>query len=226
MLVRAGAQALLLDAGTGVSRLVARPALLEGVRRLDVLLTHFHLDHVVGLAYLPALGLPSPLNVWGAGSRLSRVPTAELLDRLLARPLFPAPLRAAVHELEPGETRIGRLRVDLRVQPAHGDATLGVRIGGLVYCTDTGYDVETIAFARGAAALLHDAWQPTAGEPGHASAAEAAAIAAAADAERLVLIHVHPLLGSDRPLVAAARKHFAATTVGRDGDVVLDDRAG
>jgi len=28
--------------------------LLDGATRLDVLLTHFHLDHVCGLSYLPA----------------------------------------------------------------------------------------------------------------------------------------------------------------------------
>ena len=55
MLVRRGEDALVLDAGTGLQRLVADPALVDGVRRLDVVLTHFHLDHVCGLAYLPAL---------------------------------------------------------------------------------------------------------------------------------------------------------------------------
>ena len=54
-LVRDGPRALLLDAGSGVRRLVTDPWYLEGVTHVDVVLTHFHLDHVCGLPYLCAL---------------------------------------------------------------------------------------------------------------------------------------------------------------------------
>ena len=54
-LLRAGDAAVLIDAGTGVERLVADRSLLEGVETLELVLTHFHLDHVVGLAYMPGL---------------------------------------------------------------------------------------------------------------------------------------------------------------------------
>jgi ribonuclease BN (tRNA processing enzyme) len=53
--LRDGADLLVLDAGTGFRRLVTDPALLEGVERLHVVLTHFHLDHTAGLVCLPAL---------------------------------------------------------------------------------------------------------------------------------------------------------------------------
>jgi glyoxylase-like metal-dependent hydrolase (beta-lactamase superfamily II) len=53
----------MIDAGTGIATLVERPDLLDGLDRLDILLTHFRLDHVAGLAVLPrlvwALGPPS-----------------------------------------------------------------------------------------------------------------------------------------------------------------------
>ncbi|MGD2114802.1 MAG: MBL fold metallo-hydrolase, partial [Acidobacteriota bacterium] len=54
-LVRFEDRALLLDAGTGVARLLEPRVreLLEGVEQLDVILSHFHLDHVIGLSYLP-----------------------------------------------------------------------------------------------------------------------------------------------------------------------------
>ncbi len=56
-LLREGDHALVIDAGTGISHLVTTPDLLEGVSTIDIVLTHFHLDHIVGLAYLPALSL-------------------------------------------------------------------------------------------------------------------------------------------------------------------------
>ena len=62
-LVRDDDHALAIDAGTGIGHLVEDPGLLEGIRRMDIVLTHFHLDHVVGLAYLPALSLPQAPTV-------------------------------------------------------------------------------------------------------------------------------------------------------------------
>jgi glyoxylase-like metal-dependent hydrolase (beta-lactamase superfamily II) len=72
VLVRDGARALVLDAGSGLRRLVDEPTLLDGVARLDVVLTHFHLDHVCGLAYTPALPLRPTL--WAPGRWLYDTP--------------------------------------------------------------------------------------------------------------------------------------------------------
>src|ERR1700712_115671 len=48
--------AVVIDAGTGLRRLITdRAALLGGRTKLEVLLTHFHIDHVCGLAYLTEL---------------------------------------------------------------------------------------------------------------------------------------------------------------------------
>src|SRR2546422_11533633 len=69
-LLRLGDAAILIDAGTGVGRFAERPELLDGVRRLDILLTHFHLDHVCGLAYLPSLNRCEETMIWGPGSLL------------------------------------------------------------------------------------------------------------------------------------------------------------
>ena len=63
-LLATGTETLLLDAGSGVARLlepqIAR--LLPADRRLDVLLSHYHLDHVVGLSYLLGLAADRPIG--------------------------------------------------------------------------------------------------------------------------------------------------------------------
>jgi ribonuclease Z len=215
-LVRSERRGVLIDAGTGLRRLIEQPALLAGLERLDLVLTHFHLDHVVGLSYLPALELRP--TIWGGGRRIADRTTAELLERLLGRPLFSVPpetLFAGVHDLPEGPLELGPFILETRVQPHHADPTLALRIGGLVYCTDTGADPATPAFAAGAELLFHDAWTPELGDGNHASAAEAAKLADAAGAERLVLIHVNPLASADE-LLSAARVSFAATTLGGD----------
>lgn len=223
-LVRDGDRGLLLDAGTGLGRLAERPELLEGLASLDLVLTHFHLDHVVGLAALPALPAALRPALWAPGELLGYGPSLPLLERLLGRPLFAAPLDALVREvreLPAGPIELGPFRLETRAQRLHADPTLGLRLGNrLAYCTDTERDEGTVAFAAGCRVLCHEAWHPTDAGPGHTSAADAGRIAADAGVERLVLIHVSPLVADEDALGAAAQAAFPAATVGRDLDVV------
>jgi ribonuclease BN (tRNA processing enzyme) len=220
-LVRDGDVALLLDAGTGVRRLVTDPEPVAGVERVHVCLTHFHLDHVIGLFYVGDVGVP--VEVWGGGETLEGTPTAELVAQLLQSPFAPPSFAgsfAGVHELREGEQEVGPFRVRARKQPLHTNPTLALRIGDeLALCTDTGYDEANGDFARGARVLLHEAFEAadTIGDPAHTAAGEAARVAAAAAVERLILIHLNPLNASDDALLACARKHFPAAEVGRDG---------
>lgn len=189
---------------------------------MDVLLTHFHLDHVVGLAYLPALQLPSPPRLHGPGEWLYGSSTAEILRRLVGHPFFAAgidDIAAGVEEIGDAGLALGGFQVSVRVQERHNDPTLAVRVGDrLTYCTDTSYDPGNEDFARGSAVLLHEAWY-TEDEPReeatHSSAREAGQVAAAAGVERLVLIHVRP--GADEAaLVSEARELFGPSDVGTD----------
>ena len=220
--VRSGADVLLLDAGTGARRLVTEPELLEGVERLRVVLSHFHIDHVFGFTALAGLELDR--EIWMPARLLAGVPAGDLLERLVGPPFFSFAGEAGdARELE-GDTEIGPFRIEIRVQPQHPGRSVAIRVDRvLTYCTDTRYDPENIDFARGSAVLLHEAFQggETTDDPGHTSAGEAGRLAAAAGVDRLVLMHVNPDGVPDEELVAAARDHFAAAEIGRDGLVVV-----
>jgi ribonuclease BN (tRNA processing enzyme) len=215
--VREGDHVLLLDAGSGARRLVTEPELLEGVERVSVVLTHFHLDHTAGLVAVPAL---LECELWAPG-RLHGSTVEALVHRLLDPP-FAVDVRerlTAVHELD-GVLETGPFRVETRVQPLHIGPTVGLKVNGvLAYCTDTAADEGTVAFARGAHVLLHEAFWAAdeSDDRTHTAAGEAARIAAAAEVERLVLVHVNPELADDAELFRHARPHFVATEVGRDG---------
>lgn len=211
---------MLIDAGTGARRLLTEPELLDGVNRLDLVLTHFHLDHLVGLFYVA--DLERPPEVWGAGEALEGIPTAELVDRLLGSPFAPPNFRdrLTVRELGIGDTEVGAFSVRTRIQPLHVNSTLALRVDDLVvWCTDTAYDSENADFARAARVFCHEAFYASedTDDRGHTAAGKAARLAAAAEVERLVLIHVHPDLEDDEALLSFARPHFAETVVGVDG---------
>jgi ribonuclease BN (tRNA processing enzyme) len=217
--LREGDRVLLIDAGTGVQRLVEDPELLEGVGSVDIVLTHFHLDHVAGLSYLPAL--PARPTIWGPGEALSGTPTAAILGRLFGSPLFGAELDdiAAVREVPAAPFEVRPFQISTRVQRLHTDPTLALRIGdALTYCTDTAADQGNADFARGGRLLLHEAWYDGAStdDPTHTAAGEAGRIARDAGVDELVLIHVSPLQRSDDELTRAARAEFPNVRVGED----------
>lgn len=218
--LREGDRVLLIDAGTGIQRLVENPALIAGAESVDIVLTHFHLDHVAGLSYLPAL--PTRPTIWGPGETLVGAPTAAILDRLFGSPLFGAVLgeiTAAVHEIPAEPFDVAAFEISSRVQRLHTDPTLALRVGdALTYCTDTAADPGNADFAAGTRLLLHEAWyaQASTDDATHTAAGEAGRIARDAGVDRLVLIHVNPLQRSDEELAAEARAEFTEASVGQD----------
>jgi phosphoribosyl 1,2-cyclic phosphodiesterase len=120
---------LVLDAGTGVRRLGA--AWPSTAHRVDLLLTHLHMDHIQGLGFFAPLYADNmEVHVWAPAS-----PTRSLhkrLSRYLSPPFFPVHLRdlacrLTLHEVPVGEVTIG----PFRVCPAlicHPGPTVGYRI--------------------------------------------------------------------------------------------------
>lgn len=194
--------ALLLDAGTGVARFLEPTIreMLRPYRRLEVLLTHYHLDHVVGLVFLVAGWRDRPIRIWGPAPPLSDCGPREAIGRLLNPPLcglplaeFPMPIE--IVELREERAEIAGFDVRLRRQD-HPGGSIGVRLGdALAYVTDTAADPGTIELARGVDLLLHEVWRTDAERadgPGHAPVGRVAEIARQAGVRRLMPVHHLP----------------------------------
>lgn len=227
VLLRSGDQALLLDAGTGVRRLVSRPALLSDVARLDVVLTHFHLDHVCGLSYLPALELGA--KVWAPGRWLYGSASADLLGPLLRAPISSSAPSAIgpVGELAEGTQDVGGFTVRTRAQHRHWAPTAGLRVDDeIALITDTAYDPGSIELSNGARHLLHEAWSSSAAPESAARDAtgrDAASVAEQAGVDQLTLIHLSPLIGDHRPVLEDAQAVSPTAQLGEDELHVLGD---
>src|SRR5207248_6180819 len=79
---------IILDAGTGIRDLGRHLTSGEGVKRINLFLSHLHLDHVEGIGFFSALWNPDvELHVWGPPS-----PLRSLQDRIatiMSAALFP-----------------------------------------------------------------------------------------------------------------------------------------
>ena len=83
---------IVLDAGTGIRPLGAHLMREGRPGRIDILLTHLHMDHLEGLGFFAPIWEPdAEIHVWGPAS-----PTKSLAQRIamyLSPPLFPVHLR-------------------------------------------------------------------------------------------------------------------------------------
>ncbi len=235
----------ILDAGTGLRRLLEAPqsALLEGRDEVHLFLTHYHLDHVCGLAYLPGVLPGRRLVIHAAAEAVTGVDPEGAVADLLRKPYNPRDWKdlenIRVEALDAGINEVAGHTVRVRAQQ-HTDTSVAYRFDDeLVLATDTRADPATVEFAAGAKLLLHEAWYngadpqtdeaPPELRPGYASHSEATAvarIAAAAGVGRLVLMHLNPLHDEayHQRLAAAARAEFARTELHPDG-TVLDTAA-
>jgi phosphoribosyl 1,2-cyclic phosphodiesterase len=237
--VRAGPDAVVvLDAGTGIRAL--GQALDPVPPRIDVLLTHFHLDHVQGLPFFAPLFDPAvAVHVWGPASDPDDL--REKLDRYISPPLFPVrladlPAPVELHAVPDGPFEAGGCRVTGRLV-RHPGATLGFRVEhegvSLAYLPD--HDPEIGAapdrpvswtsgreIAADVDLLIHDTHFTAEEYPehegwGHGTIDQAIRFAADVGARHLVAFHHHPgrsdegiRLMVDRA-VAAAQPSFPVT---------------
>lgn len=217
--VRGGEGTLLvLDAGTGI-RPLGR-ALGPAIRRVDILLSHFHLDHIQGLGFFAPLYDPGvETHLWGP-ARTTRDLRARLM-RYLSPPLFPVHLRdlprLVLHELPREAFAIGELQVRAD-RVCHPGFTVGYRIGDgdaiLTYLSDHEPALGVPRFplsadwtsgcdlARGADLLIHDAQYSLEEYPrhagwGHCAIEHAITFAALAGARHLVTFHHDPAHDDD-----------------------------
>jgi len=120
---------LILDAGTGIRRLGA--SWPNGLRRVDVLLTHLHMDHIQGLGFFnPLYNECMEVHIWAPASPTMNLQTR--LARYLSPPFFPVHLRDLacrlnLHEVPCDEITIGPFRVCAALV-CHPGPTVGYRI--------------------------------------------------------------------------------------------------
>ena len=206
---------IVLDAGTGLRSLGL--ALGYGGRRVHILLTHLHLDHIQGLMFFaPAFRPDSELEIWGP-----EAPDAPLLDRIaryISAPLAPVevrelPCHVSFREAPHSEWQIGPATVRAE-SVTHRGPTLGYRIteGDTTLCyipdhepvlagdldTIEGEWISGLALAQGAALLLHDAQYSDDEYPnhvgwGHSAISHTLAFARRAGVQSLALFHHDPL---------------------------------
>ena len=202
---------VLLDAGTGIFRL---PKLIE-TDHLDILLSHAHLDHVVGLTFLLDILHQRPVKdvrVWGQQDKL-----AAIREHLFHESLFPVAIPVTWHAIDdhstcdlhgtemtwrPQEHPGGS--VAYRLNTPRPDSSPSDPPATLVYATDTlgEDDPESLQWMSGADLLMHECNfdnqnQKWAEKTGHCYLRKVLHIAGQTKPRRLLLTHINPIAELD-----------------------------
>ena len=193
-----------------------RRAGLNPLSITDLILTHFHPDHVSGLPMFLMdswlLGRKEPINIYGLDTTVEKArQMMKLYDWQTWPNFFPVhfvsiPLMVKTLVLETNEFRIVASPV------AHMIPNIGLRVEFpglgkvLAYSSDTIPSTAVTELAHGADWLIHEA---AGAAVGHTSAEQAGEIAHLAGAKKLYLIHYQTWNFDPSSLVQEAQRHFA-----------------
>ncbi|MBG0771344.1 MAG: MBL fold metallo-hydrolase [Anaerolineaceae bacterium] len=204
-ILESGQRKVLVDcSGNVIVRL--EEAGIDPLALTDVILTHFHPDHVSGLPLLLMdlwlMGRVQPLTLHGLKADLERARAMlDLFDWEKWTGCYPVEFNGLGNE----ENMPVITDEDLTIVASpvcHMIPAIGLRMtlpeGIVAYSTDTGPCDSIIRLAQDANVLIHEA---SGSMTGHTSAAEAGDVATQAGIETLVLIHYPP---ETDPLVLAA----------------------
>jgi phosphoribosyl 1,2-cyclic phosphodiesterase len=219
--VRAGKALLVFDGGTGL-RLLGKKLMKEVPITAHIFFSHVHWDHIQGFPFFdPAFAKGNTIHLYG-GNNVSRT-LEETLAGQMDHPSFPVHLtdmgaKMTFNDLHEGQ----ELEIDdgaggkAKIRTGRGNHPNGVWLyrvdhGGksIVYATDTEHykevDQSLVTLASGVDVLIYDAqytpeeYGGTAGTGGpkvgwgHSTFDEAAKLAMAAKAKKLVLFHHDPI---------------------------------
>lgn len=210
-----GEDRLILDAGTGILHLNSDDYYKK--RRINILLTHLHMDHIQGLAFFQPLFNPeNEVYIWGPKSGKSGLRLK--LNRFLSPPIFPVamrdiPCKLTVKEYPTTGFSIGSFKIIVKYV-SHPGPTVGIRveckgkklayipdhepmIGQLKFYKDQKW-ISGIELAQGVDILIHDAQYGneeylTKIGWGHSALEHAAQFSERAKAKKLLMFHHDPL---------------------------------
>jgi ribonuclease Z len=210
----------------GEERIVMVDCVNNPVRRLehvsvdfmdltDLILTHFHPDHVSGVPLLLMdmwlRGRQKPINIYGLHYTLDRV---EKMMEMYSWEAWPDFFPVAFHRLPTRENILLLDCDEFKVFSSpvrHLIPTIGLRFEFkpkqevLTYSCDTEPCKEVVRLASGADILIHEA---TGASRGHSSAEQAGQIASQAEVGKLYLIHYPTGEFTNNGLIVEAKKNY------------------
>lgn len=221
ILIDAAEGYVILDAGYGLAKI---SGLIKEDKPIYLFISHFHIDHLCGLHILPKFRFKHKLTILGARG------LKKALKILVNHP-FMMPFKDLTYPVEIVELKPKKYDWPFNFscyKLKHVDECLGYRLElenkVIAYCSDTAPCQGDIAAGENADLFIHECTSAIKKDLpfwGHSDAAQAAEVAKAAAARRLVLTHFgpnsFPTLAERQRRLEAAKNIFPGIEAARDG---------
>lgn len=160
-LIEYKARLILVDAGTGTVNLSGYETILSKYDTIDLILTHYHLDHVAGLFYLPKYLKSHKLTIWGPGKPYYEKSCSEVLTDFLMQPIVTTGVETLAESVEcksytEAGFHIGDVKIGVLPQ-THTQPSFGITIEDKLHiATDT--KIDSAVFKLPVDLILHECW--------------------------------------------------------------------
>lgn len=220
---------IVLDAGTGFFRLAQH---LQHPR-LNILLSHAHLDHICGIVYLGAV-LKNSITPIESVHIYTPPGVREAVETLFSEPFFagslsrmPAPV--TFHEVNEGAFDIENIKVTAKKFPHRMHGSWGYRVTkgflSVAYITDTLMSDAALPLLKDADLAICEVYfrnkqREDAAEAGHSYPLVVGQICKQAGVKKLILTHINPALGDQTSaVIEESSLFFPGAQLATDGRV-------
>lgn len=219
---------IFLDTGTGISRLCNYKNIFDKYNTINIIYSHYHLDHVIGLIYLPSWIRGHRVRIWGPGMSFYGKSCQEILSSITTSPFFALPIDKFSPEIEINDYDANGFNLNHKIgvyinSQKHSDPSFGITIADYIhYATDTNVIESTFQRSENVKYLLHECWeiQPDAsGE--HSSVFEIIQMTRKYSIANIGLIHANPNWSKkDEDNISYLLKELNNAKLLQDGDVI------
>jgi len=180
---------IILDAGDGIYKI---DQYINDEKPIIILLSHLHLDHIIGLHTFAKYSFNQEINIYGYNG--TKIGLNKVIKHPYTSPFKHIPVKVQIHDLNEGTHNIGfPLICKLLV---HADPCLGYRLELenklITYCTDTGLCSNLYELAKNADLFITESsYKPGQEEWGwpHLKPEEAAEVAVKSKVKKMILTH-------------------------------------
>lgn len=165
---------------------------------ITAVLSHYHLDHIIGIIYLLNICRDKELVIYGPGEAVYGDSCAVILERLIQPPYFSRRLKDFSHKVSILDYNEGTVQVTPNyviefIKQNHSQPSFGMLVNNcLYYATDTSVVRDTFEKAKNAKLLLHECWDIEGGSDKHSSLKSFLDMNQEYKLQEVKLIHLNP----------------------------------
>lgn len=154
---------LFLDLGSGIANFSLYSE-VEVAKRIHIVLSHYHLDHLIGIIYLLNICRDKEIFIYGPGKTIYGESCEDILCGIIKPPYFGRMLKDFSHNVIIQDYNIGFKEISTNytiefVAQKHSQPSFGMLINDvLYYATDTMVLQNTFEKAKDVKLLLHECW--------------------------------------------------------------------